>query len=446
MNSPNPDDETLSVVCFLDDNPHSVAGIPVFSPAFEADTFTELEARIRQANSHTQEWVEAGLWALRVVGEILGETWPGDTWKKTAERTGTPWLPADLGASHYHLRHYTRLLEIALRLTEFENTPGIGVLRDQLINDRTPQRWEHTLLQLELAALGTAVGFDVTFEGAVMGTVESGISAWPFDVRVVSDDLTIPFETFALLPSQRWLQAMKRSDEISARVDAIRHRYGVECEVDFHGETLAGDGALERFLRGIEFGAAVVAAGVPSHLVVEGEARALIGYDLKRRYSGPRIAERGALRRAAMRMQQKRDQTADGLKGVWLRVDLLDGTWQFTPWAQSDIDTKIEQLAARIRSAFGRTLAGVAGVLVSSGLCLNLGGLEDATHETIRGELALRRTIGPSRVRETMIIPLSSDASRQARYVRRVYEHEPAWMERALRRAGLPSRDRIFAS
>jgi hypothetical protein len=444
MNDKLKEKPELAVVRFSDsEGLPAGSGIPVYEPAFEAESFAELETRVRSCDLRAPEWRDAGIWALETLKEILGETWPGDTWAKTA-KSGDPWLPPDLGASHYHTRHYARLLELALRLKEFEDTPGIALIRDHLRGDRTIDRWEHTLVQLELAALGRQAGAHVTLEGAATPGERRPDGAWPADVRLTTGDLVIPLEAFAVLTSEQWREDAKRSEDIAMRLDAIMDHHGVQCEVDFCGETLKADGALDRFFRDIEYGVAIAAAGEQRYVAREGKARALIGLDVQRRINGPPITEPGNLRRARYSLQKKRDQIANTADGVWLRVDLLDGTWQFTPWSQDNIAAKIEQLAAQIRDAFGQSLDGVAGVLVSSGVCQDYTTLGEETHDCQDGQSALRCVMPPSRARELMIIPLDPEAGEAAQFLRSMYENERGWLRRALSKAGLGTYESIF--
>jgi hypothetical protein len=106
--------------------------------------------------------------------------------------------------------------ELALRLKEFEDTPRIAAVRDHLRGDRSPGRWEHTLIQLEVAALGRKIGATVTLEGAACPGEQRPPEVWPYDVRLLTDDLVIPIEAFGVLTSKRWLDGTKRSEKIVA--------------------------------------------------------------------------------------------------------------------------------------------------------------------------------------------------------------------------------------
>jgi hypothetical protein len=71
------------------------------------------------------------------------------------------------------------------------------------------------------------------------------------------------------------------------------------------------------------------------------------------------------------RLLQKAAQ-ATRAGGGWLRVDLMDGTWQFTLWAHVSLREKIDQIAELLKSALCH-LDGITGVVASSGVCVAQG-------------------------------------------------------------------------
>ena len=123
---------------------------------------------------------------------------------------------------------------------------------------------------------------------------------------------------------------------------------------------------------------------------------------------------------------------------VWLRADLLDGTWLFSDWALQDLPQKTEWMAALLAEAVGD--AGTGGVVVSCGQQIG----PRAVTEDYRGTggiIGLRRRLDALRMRETIIVPLTPDATGQAsmwRDMRDMYDAEPGWLERQLRAASLP--------
>jgi hypothetical protein len=71
--------------------------------------------------------------------------------------------------------------------------------------------------------------------------------------------------------------------------------------------------------------------------------------------------------RVEARLLQKAEQAARA-GGGWLRADLRDGTWQFTPWARARLPEKIDQISNLVKPALGQ-VDGTAGIVVSSGAC-----------------------------------------------------------------------------
>jgi hypothetical protein len=413
------DEPELEIVRFEPD-------LTVFlEPIFEADSFTELEERFRRGQ-RPEPWRRAGLWALDELRGILGEDWPG------AAPSG--WFPPELGAAYSHTREYTRLLELALRLHRFADASGIASLRNSLKTDRRQDRWLHISLQLEVAALAARAGADTSFESRQQGR-------YPADVRLVADELTIAIEAFSLLTSERWRAGVDMSDAISDRLTAIERRYGVACEVDFAGELLEPE-ALRRFLDQIELAAAVVAEGQPVDLARAGAASARVSRGDKPSFNGPSITE-NPWRRISARLADKREQTRESGERVWLRLDLLDGTWQFSPWSQAPLADKLAAFGAQIRHEFG-SRGPLAGVVASSGSAMALTGLSDETVRAIDGSSALRRVIAPLRARETLVVPLGPDALEAGHFLRELYSNEAAWLDEALATEGLASTIEIF--
>jgi hypothetical protein len=394
----------------------------VFSPAFEAESFAELADRFDHGE-RPEAWRAAGRFALGHVRDVLGEDWLAEVQRQSK------WFPPELGAAYIHTREYARLLELALRLSSFEPTHGIAGVRNALRSDRRPERWVHTLLQLEVASLAVAADAEVRFEA------RTATGGYPADVLIDRNGVAIPVEVFAVLPSMQWRAAVASSDAIGDRIRAIEQTYGVTCEVDFSNEHLATE-VLARFLDDIELGAAVVSSGQPVHVARSGNATAMVRREGESRLVGPPITE-NPWRRISARVEQKRDQTKGSPDRVWLRVDLLDGTWQFSQWAQASLAAKLEQFSTHIRELLKPETGNVAGVIASSGSALAQGRFSDETIRALDGSSALRRVIAPVRVRETMVIPFGPDALEAGHFLREIYAAEPEWFDGALKAADL---------
>jgi hypothetical protein len=427
----------IEIVRFESSGETTVSEPIVLTPTFEAADFAELEERFHNVPERTEAWRAAGLWALGVLKQVLGEQWPGKT---SLGRDGNAWVVADLCGAHSHTRHYARLLELALWLDGLASAPGMARVRQALRDDRTPGRWEHTRLQLEIAALAQARSASVSFEGAG----RTGRDSWPADVEAVIGERTVALETFAILPSDAWLAKVERTDAIQARLHRLEHRHQVACNVDFGGESLDGGDSLERFFTQIEYGATIVAAGAEHHTAREGRAVAHIARAIPSGFNGPPIQIESAWERVAARLGEKQTQVGRREDTVWLRVDLLEGMWQFSHWSQAPLRVKLDLIAPQIEAALGGSEAHVAGVVVSSGSAWAQGHFEPEDAATAGGRRALRRLIAPIRVRETLVIPLGAGAEEDAVWLARLYEDEPSWLPSALQRSELPALAEMF--
>ena len=128
-----------------------------------------------------------------------------------------------------------------------------------------------------------------------------------------------------------------------------------------------------------------------------------------------------------------------GTTAAWIRVDVLDGFFQFTDWGRKAWPERVNQLALALNDALGEARH-IAGVVVSSGLATSLGAvdsaIEDITVTTARGT-GLRRLVAQQLVRETVIIPLQPAASQQLAVWTDSYNDEPFWLDEDLHSRGL---------
>ena len=80
--------------------------------------------------------------------------------------------------------------------------------------------------------------------------------------------------------------------------------------------------------------------------------------------NGPAEESRGWPRTESKLMKKAR-QAAEA-SGGWLRADIRDGMWMFTPWARAGLRNKTEQIAQHVTSALQR-VAGIDGAVLSNG-------------------------------------------------------------------------------
>lgn len=109
---------------------------------------------------------------------------------------------------------------------------------------------------------------------------------------------------------------------------------------------------------------------------------------------------------------------------VWLRFDLLDGTWLFSDWAQRSLPHKTEWMAALVAEAVAGT--GVAGVVISAGPAMDPKAAKEEYVGT-GGIFGLRTRLDPLRYRETIIVALSAEGARHKQLWKSLYEAETHW-------------------
>jgi hypothetical protein len=109
----------------------------------------------------------------------------------------------------------------------------------------------------------------------------------------------------------------------------------------------------------------------------------------------------------------------------WLRIDVVDGLWQFTEWAQRSLLEKLTTIAVLLRA---QTAAPLRGVVLSSGALQAQGSFEDDEVWLPDGSGACRRLLPGHRVRETIIVPASEERTPAVEFWNRLYLSEPSWL------------------
>lgn len=366
--------------------------------------------------------------AIAIMRSVLGEDWLS---------VDATLIPNEVALAFSHTLAFVQLLALALRLQEFSDVSGTAVLRRNLRTDRRPDSWRHVELQLELAALTAAAGAGIEFErGPKHG--------WPADVVATLEGASVLFEAFSVFTSQEWRDADRTSDEIVNRILAPQIRHNLSIVADFHAGVLAPD-ELEDWLQRLEAAAEDVAKDGEPRTVIAGVVSADIapaGRGPSSRFSGPPIVFNG-WQRMLGKLEQKSRQTSASSDDVWLRVDVLDGIWQFTEWARYDLAEKLRVLEEYLRQAFAEA-ASLAGFIVSTGAAMAQGTFADEALQNERGSVALRRSLPPLRVRETLIVPMSDQGLSLVDFLATAYAAEPNSLDRSLQLAGLGTVDEIF--
>jgi hypothetical protein len=374
----------------------------------------------------------AGVWAFSVLEERLGDDWPG----RVTDAEGRP--PPELLAAPWYLVAYVKLLELAcaLELVTRQRVPGFARVRNDFARDLREEARAHGRLLFELTVLALASGTEVILEPKLEG------SDHPADARFTLAGHVIPVEARCVLLDDRAEDAAGLARRMSAYLSALGGRYSVF----FSGS--GSDGLIYAEEAGV-FAAFEQAASEGAHFgrpvpVKHPMAGSLCALPTAMADAGTSYdfgsGQGHGWERVARIVQFKADQTLQS-GARWLQIDLYDGTFQLTPWAQGSLDQRVEQLHA----AIAEILEGqghLHGVVVSCGNGV-LGRVGDAT--VSRGAaLGLVRGLGGGRHRETFILPLSAEGAEDVGVWRDLYECEPAWLDHALAMFGHPGLDALL--
>lgn len=372
---------------------------------------------------------EAVLWALGQLENLMGPDWL----ERCFDHTGH--VPAEVNLGCAHIAATGHLLDLALRYYVLEGVPGVDVVRAEMRGDvRDERRW-HSALQLEVAALAARDGFTVALEDA------SPTSARTSDVTLVQDGRELRVETFLLLPDEGTQEATAFWDKFSHDTIWIGGEFNVGISGDL-GRRVSGEDYQE-LLHQIRVAAEQAAATGQRQPVGYAGARLVILPPGEHDYQlNGAVEESRGWPRAEAKLVKKARQAAEA-GGGWLRADIRDGMWMFTPWARAGLGDKIEQIGQLVTSAL-RRVPGIDGAVLSNGAGFAQSQFHGESARTTPGCYGIRRVLPAARVRETMIIPVTPHGRSQATTWLRMYDAEEHWLDWALAQPGLPTRHQIF--
>jgi hypothetical protein len=391
-------------------------------------TWRALRVAIQRAPTRSDAWRLAGSWAIDVLEDELGTDWPRTVVSKSSEGSA-----GELALVAGHTIAYTNLLELALRLTLLSKVPGFAKARRPIATDPRIDQLAHSRIQLEVAALAE--------QAECLGALEPNpLGPRPADVAIEVLGTQHVVETRAIMTGEIWRSQVRTTDDLFERIHALERTYDVQCA----GSITDHLGGLESqaLLVSLEERARLVAVGAwapPVHMagvvleVLPTSAKApegLHGPDMRGDSWG----------RIEPRIREKAERAVES-GANWLRLDALNGLWQFTRWARLPLAAKLRSIIGPARLSLGP----LDGIVISSGALLEQGEFEDATVELADGSVALRRRVTPQRVRETMIIANSANASSVVQRWRSLYDGEPGWLAYALERVDLPMPGVLFA-
>jgi hypothetical protein len=371
----------------------------------------------------------ATLWALDQLERSMGHDWLQRYWRAAGH------VPEEVNLGGPHVAALGGLLELGLRLRLLAGSPGLGGVQKEMRSDLRDDRRRHAALQLEVGGLAMRAGAAVALETRASRDLP------PSDVLMQWDEVGLRVETFAIILDKSSREGRAYWDRITQAIMWINAKFDVNVTGDLGGP-LDDDDAAE-LLQLIEAAAQAVSETGQGRPVVFSQA------DLQ---VLPSRATAGELRggvetsrgwpRVQARLRQKAAQSARA-GGGWLRADLMDGTWQFTPWARASLHQKVGELSKMVKQALAQ-VDGVSGIVMSSGACVAQGQFLGLSTRTVDRSYGFVRPLPGHRVRETMIIPVTAAGRSESDMWADLYNAEDSWPNWALGQEGLPSCLQIF--
>jgi hypothetical protein len=396
-------------------------------PGWEA-----LIARVR-AGPGTDARHEAGAWAMGQVRTALGERWP----RQWSARFGT--LPAFVRDPASDAFAYAQLLETGLRLHNLAGALRLRSVVRQWSRHLDVIGMRHAWIQMEVAALAKFLGADAEFEAPF----QLPGAERPADVVITARDAgKIIAECFCIYSDLDNRKSMAYDQQFGRRLNMttldvrLSGHYDVRLPEDETEQLLAeiGQAAAEVQADGIQ--RQVTRPGIEIHLAPWSDPS-----HTEATLKGP-TTQGAEWRRANGIIHGKAQDWAGSPAPTWLRIDLLDGTWLFSNWAQLPLQGKAEWMAALMAEATAGT--DVEGVVISCGARLDTAS-PDETYADSNGITGLRRRLDSLRTRETIIVPLSTTGADHAPLWSSLYSSEPHWLGDALMQASLPPLEEIVS-
>lgn len=377
-------------------------------------------------SSWSKEGRATGIWAIDQLQVVLGEQW--------AMQQKSNYLLA----SHFHAVAYAQLLEFALQLHLLSGATGMGQIHRDLINDVRPERRLHTQLMLDVASLAVQCGHSVNFEMPL----KHGLS--PTDVVLTTQHGSLEIEVSTVHMDQSMRDGIDYNDRIDRELDRIRSKYGVEISGSL--ETVLSNIETSKWVASVEEAALWVKLNGKVQTVKHLDDPVMVRpfSDMGRVqpvFTGPPILGKNN-DRLHTKLLNKAAQ-AVGAGATWIRMDVIDGLWQFTPWAMQPLQEKGEELAKDIAEALSG-IDGLHGAVLSSGPAMSLGQVVNECIQLCGGGFAMALNLPSFRARETIIIPLQIGHDNDVAEWVEMYNGEPDWLDWALQQAGLPSSATIF--
>lgn len=362
-----------------------------------------------------------GIWIVNELERQLGSDWP-----ERASHAGV--LGEMLGIDRSEPGLF-RLLTLALRLASTGSLPGRSHLISALRRDFSVGSRLHAFLQLEVAVLAQASGWQPTFEERLAPNMP------PLDVVLRGPKGTLPVEAKVVLVSE----ANREIDQEHRLFDDLFMRLLCQYDVVIGGKfpgipTEAGRTAIESAVVAV---AREAATNRDSRVVTVG------GVDITVTWAGAvphgTISTMpGPLGNDAERLPKKitpKDLQAAKSGARWLRLDMVSGYFQYSPWWNWPFARQVDAIVDEILAAAQGSI--FDGVVVSSGP-IGPGAIEPARVESARGAVGLRKQLDPIYSRTTVVVPLTETGADEVGIWTSIYAAEDEWLDATLSRFALP--------
>lgn len=357
------------------------------TPATGEDaSWATMEASLR-GGGLTPEGQRAAHMVLQKLQQVLGPTWP------RRQQAAFGGLPSELRSHAFHAAALPQFLSFALRLSAAVGEPTFRPVRSALGRGLSVTDWRHLLLQLEVARLGASVGAQAQFEPPISGTGRSAdVLLWG-----MPQESPLMVEVTSLFRSAVDRQWRVYEEDLNMSLMEIEQRHGVFVQVNLACH-LNSDDTLS-WLKQVDAAAAHTRrTGKPWTLrrpAGEITVRADPPVGGTATFIGA-VGQGDGWRRLAQAVRGKVRQTA-GSASAWIRVDALDGFFQFTDWRGHSWSDRLNLVEAALRETIGDA-SHIAGVVISSGLATSPGAIDSSAEDitvTSAAGVGLRRLVAP---------------------------------------------------
>jgi hypothetical protein len=335
----------------------------------------------------------------------------------------------------FHEGALVQFLALFTRLRGAAKDPTFASVLEGLRRGATVSDWRHALLQLEVGRAAAASGIRHSFEPYVPGSHSKA------DVRLeLTDSRIIHVETTTLRKWQNDIETDLYEEQFQARLASIEQHFGVNIITGLQSRLDVSD--TTQWLTQVSVAAEHVAATGSPRLVQSeaGWVRIQVEDPQPNMPLFTGILRDGDSRFHLARTLRRKARQSAGPIPTWIRVDVLDGLFQFTPWAQLKGVERVATIAETLRAE----LAGsdhVQGVICSSGIAASIGATDRRVEEYLDATehgVALRRLTSFHLARETIVVPLNGDSSEMVAAWTRAYSMEKSWLDDDLAAGGLP--------